>query len=265
MKWEVLKADSEQGENLWLKTARTCTRGRGLLLNQRLTFNSTAHTPRTPSSDQREACGPPTARRSAEPKPREICWPGNVPHLARPRFMSDYRPVRACWKDGVSRVGHRRGRGQWRGPAIQQLRGTRRTGTGRAALRPREGAPPLGSSVRGPTSGEGGRWVRGPQRQRVQPPAHFTGRGGSAGREHGQPPGLRSHPLAPGPPPCVTRPGTPGLVHPSRAWVPWARHPENWGRSTTGMRSPGLNGQGPSRTPVPPFSPTRAQLFFNSS
>lgn len=29
-------------------------------------------------------------------------------------------------------------------------------------------------------------------------------RGGNAD----QPPGLRSHPLAPGPPPCVTRPGT---------------------------------------------------------
>lgn len=29
-------------------------------------------------------------------------------------------------------------------------------------------------------------------------------RGGNADR----PPGLRSHPLAPGPPPCVTRPGT---------------------------------------------------------
>lgn len=34
------------------------------------------------------------------------------------------------------------------------------------------------------------------------------------GENADQPLGLRSHPLAPGPPPCVMRPGTPGLVHP---------------------------------------------------
>lgn len=33
------------------------------------------------------------------------------------------------------------------------------------------------------------------------------------GENADQPPGLWSHPLTPGPPLCVTRPGTPGLVH----------------------------------------------------
>ena len=70
--------------------------------------------------------------------------------------MSGYRPVRACGEDGVSCIEHGGERGQRRSPIVQ-FGGAGGPGTGWAALRPREGAPPLGSSVRVAASGEGGR------------------------------------------------------------------------------------------------------------
>ena len=64
-------------------------------------------------------------------------------------------------------------------------------------------------------------------------------RGGAVDR----PPGLRSHPLALGPPPCARRQGTPRLVHHAIAWAPWAsspeksrlRHPKNRAQMVRGL------------------------------
>ena len=82
-----------------------------------------------------------------------------------------------------------------------------------------------------------------------------------------QPPGLRSHPLAPGPPPCVTRPGLLDSCSPAGPGYrgPAPRKIEAAAPSESGLRSPVVKGL-LMLTPLgvgvpPPFSSTRAQLF----
>lgn len=83
--------------------------------------------------------------------------------------------------------------------------------------------------------------------------------------------GLRSHPLAPGPPPCVTRPGTPGLMHPIGPGFPENRPAprkiEAAAPPETGNRVQVVWGLFKLRLRVlsaRSSSPTRAQLFPNS-
>ena len=208
-KWEVSK--------LAVSKVRTLSQGphgpapeKGAAVEQP-TFESTARAPQRQERSARakvakEPCGAQTSRDF-------LAKSSSQPHLARSRFMSSYRPVRACGEDGVSCIGHGGECGQRRGQVVQQFGGAGGPGTGWAALRPREGAPPLGSSVRVATSGEGGRWVRGLQRlEAPRPPASFAGRGGSAGRGHGPaprstvtPPGARPAPLREAPGDSLTR------------------------------------------------------------
>lgn len=121
------------------------------------------------------------------------------------------------------------------------------------------GAQPVGRE-----EGESGGRVRG-----REPLAHLcVARGVAAarGKNAGQPPGLRSRPLAPGPP--RTHPETPGLVHPIR--------PRHRGEllkieaAARGESAPrvqmvkGLLTLRAARVSAPPSSPTRAQLLPSS-
>lgn len=111
------------------------------------------------------------------------------------------------------------------------------TARGRAAC----GKPCLGPNPWGGKKVSPGGRVRG-----REPLAHLCVARGVAearGENAGQPPGLRSRPLAPGPPPYAPRDSRTRAPH--QAPAPRGT-PENRGRGTRGIGTPRANGQGPS-------------------